>query len=125
METQNQKWVFASYLLLAFLVYFVVFAGGTYLAGMFDLETKVRNIELIVRIGAIVLGGALFLGLVKNERSNTFMSEVVLELSRVTWPTQKETVSATFIVIVMVLISGVVLWFFDSLWTTLLQYILQ
>lgn len=125
METQNQKWVNLSYLVVAALLGYLVFAGGMYLSGLLDWETKIRNIELVIRVTSIAAGGLLFLVLYRNEGSNTFMNEVVLELSKVTWPTQRETASATFIVIVMVLLSGVVLWFFDSLWTTLLQYILQ
>jgi preprotein translocase subunit SecE len=52
------------------------------------------------------------------------MNEVAMELSRVSWPTQKETTAATFMVIIMVVISGMVLGFFDYLWTVLLKWIL-
>ncbi|OFZ19284.1 MAG: preprotein translocase subunit SecE [Bdellovibrionales bacterium GWB1_55_8] len=52
------------------------------------------------------------------------MNEVMVELSRVSWPTQKETTSATMIVLVMVIISGVLLGFLDYLWTVLLKWVL-
>jgi preprotein translocase subunit SecE len=124
METQHQKWVNLSYLAVAALLAYIVFAGGLGLAAQFDWEAKVRNIDLVLRIGSIVAGGALFLALYTNHRSNQFMNEVVTELARVTWPTQKETTSATFIVIIMVLISGAILGFLDYLWTVLLQWVL-
>ena len=67
----------------------------------------------------------LFFILYRNEKTNQFMTEVVVELSRVTWPAQKETSWATFLVIVMVLISGMVLGFFDYLWTVLIKQIIS
>jgi len=48
---------------------------------------------------------------------------VVLELLRVTWPTQKETSHATFLTIVMVLVAGLILGFLDYFWTKLIQWI--
>ncbi|OFZ85855.1 MAG: preprotein translocase subunit SecE [Bdellovibrionales bacterium RIFOXYD1_FULL_55_31] len=51
------------------------------------------------------------------------MNEVMMELSRVSWPTQKETSSATMVVVIMVMISGMVLGFLDYLWTELLRLV--
>ncbi len=69
-------------------------------------------------------GAILFMVLYRNEQANQFMNEVIVELSRVTWPTQKDTSSATLVVIVMVLISGLVLGFLDYCWIHLLKWIL-
>ena len=124
MESQYQKWVNISYLALAALLGFVVFSLSMKIAGTYDLEARVRNIELVVRLLSIVVGALLFFILYKNERANQFSNEVVTELSRVTWPTQKETSSATFIVLIMVLISGMVLGLLDYVWTKLLQWLI-
>ncbi len=124
MDSQNQKWVNLSYLLLSVLLGYIVFAFGLKLMGAYDLEAKVKNFELILRVLSLLVGGVLFLGLAKNDQANQYMHEVVVELSRVTWPTQKDTVAATFVVIIMVLISGVVLSLLDYLWTKLIQMVL-
>jgi preprotein translocase SecE subunit len=124
METSNQKWVNLSYLAAAALLGFIVFTLGLKVASAYDLEARIRNIDLIIRMASVGIAAILFLILYRNERSNQFMNEVVVELSRVTWPTQKETSSATFIVIVMVLISGMVLGLLDYAWTKLIQWIL-
>jgi preprotein translocase subunit SecE len=124
MENQYQKWVNLSYLALAALVGYILFALAIRLVGVYDLETRVQNVELIVRGASVGLGGLVFLILWRHERVNQFMNEVMIELSRVTWPTQKETSSATFVVIVMVLISGAVLGFLDYVWTQLLRLVL-
>jgi len=124
MESQHQKWVNISYLALAILVGYIVFSGGMKISGTYDLEARVRNIELLMRILSIVCGALLFLFLYKHEKSNQFMNEVVVELSRVTWPTQKETTSATIVVIIFVIISGLVLGLFDYIWTVVMKNVL-
>lgn len=53
--------------------------------------------------------------------SNQFLNEVVQELSKVTWPTQKETVLSTGVACVLVVVCALVLLMFDSLWGTILR----
>jgi preprotein translocase SecE subunit len=124
MESQFQKWVNLSYLAAAALLGYLVFALSSKLVGTYDLETRVHNIGLIVQIASVVAGGILFLVLYRNDDANQFMNEVMLELSRVTWPTQKETTSSTIVVIIMVLLSGLILGLLDYFWVTLLKWIL-
>jgi preprotein translocase subunit SecE len=124
MENQYQRWVNLSYLLLAFVVGYIVFALGTRVVGQFDLETRIHNVDLVMRAASFGIGALVFLIFWRHERANQFMNEVMVELSRVTWPTQKETSSGTVVVIVMVLISGLLLGFFDYVWTSLLKTIL-
>ncbi len=125
MESPYQKWVNLSYLALAALLGYVVFVGAIKLSAVYDLEAKVRYADLMVRGLSVASAGLLFLVLWKNAKANQFMNEVMVELSRVSWPTQKETLSATVIVIVMVLISGMILGFFDYVWTEFIQWILR
>lgn len=122
--TQYQKWVNLSYLAVAGLVLYITFTAGQYAVGAYDLESRVRNVELILRGASIVLGGIVFFVLYRHEQANQFMNEVVTELSRVTWPTNKETTNSTIVVIIMVVISGMVLGFFDYVWTNLLKMVI-
>ena len=108
MENQHQKWV----------------QLGQRLVGAYDLEAKVRNAEMILRVVSILAGAILFFVLYRSEQATQFVSEVVVELSRVTWPTQKETSAATILVVIMVLISGLFLGFLDYLWTVILKWII-
>jgi len=124
MENQHQKWVNLSYLAVAILFGYLVFSSTGKLVGAYDLETRVRNIDLFLRIGSVLAGALVFIGLYRNEKANQFMNEVVAELSKVGWPTQKETSSATLIVIVMVVVSGMVLGLLDYFWVQILKWIL-
>src|SRR6185437_484780 len=124
MESQFQKWVNLSYLTVAAIMGLLVFTLVNKLVGTYDLETQIRNIELFVQVGSVACGAILFVILYRNDTANQFMNEVMLELSRVTWPTQKETTSATIVTFVMVLISGIALGFFDWLWGALMKFVL-
>lgn len=124
MESNYQKWVNLSYLAVAILLGYLVFSLAAKFVGIYDLETRVRNVDLIIRGLSVVAAGILFLVLYRNQQANQFMNEVMVELSRVTWPTQKETINGTIVVIIMVIFSGLVLGLLDYLWTTLLKWIL-
>ena len=125
METpQYQKWVNLSYLAIAGLIVYLTFTAGQYAAGAYDLEARVRSIDLVVRVASVFLGALTFLVLYRHAAANQFMNEVMTELARVTWPTGKETSNGTIIVIVMVIVSGVVLGLFDYVWTNLLKMVL-
>ena len=121
MESQYQKWVNISFVAVAALVAFILFSFGLKASATFDLETKFRSIENLLRIGSILIGAAVFFVLYSNTKINEFTGDVMAELARVTWPTNKETYSATFVVIVMVLIAGVVLALLDFIWVKLIQ----
>ncbi|MEK6706951.1 MAG: preprotein translocase subunit SecE [Bdellovibrionota bacterium] len=125
METQYKKWVSLSYLGLAVLVSYIVSVMAAKIVGVYDLETRIRNIDWIVRALSLTLGGIVFFVLYLNDKVNGFMNEVMVELSRVAWPTQKETSSATLVVIVMVIITGLLLGFLDYLWTLLINGLLK
>ncbi|MBS1963715.1 MAG: preprotein translocase subunit SecE [Bdellovibrionales bacterium] len=124
MENSTNKAVLISFGAFAVLIGYIVFAGLFKLAGVYDFEAKIKSIDLVIRLVSIAIGALLFLILYKNDSANQFMHEVVTELARVTWPTSKETISATWIVLIMVLVTGALLGLFDKFWTLVIQWIL-
>ena len=124
MENQFQKWVSLSYLVAAGIVAYLCFSLSLNLSSTFELETKYRHIDLAVRGVSLVAGLITFLVLYLNRSANQFMNEVMLEVSRVTWPTSNDTVKATFIVVIMVIVTGMILGALDQLWTKLIQWAL-
>jgi preprotein translocase subunit SecE len=67
----------------------------------------------------LVTAIALTIVLKRNERVSTYALEVGNELSKVTWPTWKETKMATFIVIIITIIISLILGVFDWVWAAL------
>jgi preprotein translocase SecE subunit len=124
MENQRQKWVNMTFLFSALMVAGVAFIGLSKLSAVYNLESSFKQIDLYLRIGSIALGAALGFGLYFNDKSNAFMNEVILEMSRVTWPASKDTTNATIWVIVFVLVAGALLGAFDSLWSWIIKMLL-
>jgi preprotein translocase SecE subunit len=125
MDQQHQKFVNISYILFAALIGYLAFAGMMKVSGTFDLESKVKSIEYIIRTGSVVLGFLIFAVLYRNTTANTFMGDVAVELlTKVTWPTIKETQVATGVVFVTVIIASLILGFFDWIWALAIKAIL-
>ena len=58
------------------------------------------------------------------EQSRTFLSEVQVELKKVTWPTQRDTVAGTVSVIAIVVVIGLVLFGADAILGWLMRMVL-
>ncbi len=73
----------------------------------------------VTKLLGVVLGAAGTVALYKNPKSIAYTNEVVAELRKVTWPTKKETQTATTVVIVTTLVMSVILFFIDNIWGAL------
>ena len=124
MENQRQKWVNLIFTAVAILVAAVLFVGFSKISAIYNLESSVKSIDIFIRLGSILLGAAVGFGLYFTDTSNAFMNEVVLEMSRVTWPAAKATVNATIWVMVFVLVAGAFLGAFDSLCAWVIKMII-
>jgi preprotein translocase subunit SecE len=58
-------------------------------------------------------------------RIKTFFAESKLELTRVVWPTRKETIDSTWRLLVLVILAGIYLGLVDSLWSRLLSLVIS
>jgi len=72
--------------------------------------------ESVVTAGAVVAGLVTAVILYKTAPVYGIVHGVSEELSKVTWPTRKETSSSTIVVIVTSIVAGLVLFLFDSVW---------
>lgn len=124
MESQRQRIVNLVFVTLSALLSYVAYELVSRVIAYFDLEARVRNVDLMLSVGSVVLGLICFAVLYRRDDTNQFANEAVAELERVSWPAPKDTVKATGVVLVMVLISGVILGGLDSLWAWLIRFIL-
>ena len=69
--------------------------------------------DFVVHFLPVILGGALFLSLQFNKSILVWGDEVVVEIKRVVWPSRRDSVAMTIVVVIMVLVSAVVIWAFD------------
>jgi len=86
-------------------------AGALYATYYLNFSSPVKA---IIWIGWLV--GVLLFGLLtsKGMQIYNFAKEAKIELQKVVWPSRQETVQTTFIVMIMVTITGFVLWGVDS-----------
>jgi preprotein translocase subunit SecE len=59
----------------------------------------------------------------RSKKVHSFVVEVCVELSKVTWPTRKETWSQTILVIIVSVIAAVILGVFDAMWSQITDFI--
>jgi preprotein translocase subunit SecE len=75
--------------------------------------------------GAMIVAGLATLIAWRNEPLFELANEVTTELSKVTWPTRKQTVHSTIVVIITTVISAGFLGMFDGIWSWVSRLIYQ
>lgn len=78
-----------------------------------------RPSELYSNVAGITVAIAGTLYAWRREDWFKFCTEVVIEISQVTWPTRAETRAATIVVIVMTFISALILFGMDKVWSAI------
>jgi len=73
--------------------------------------------EALVTAAAVVVGLLAAMAMYRHKPSHELAYEVADELSRVTWPTRKETSNSTVIVVVTSVITAAILFLFDTVWS--------
>lgn len=72
-----------------------------------------------VTASSALLAAVIALRLYKHEASNRLATEVVGELTKVTWPSRQETSSSTIVVIITSLIAAAIIGGFDFIWSAI------
>jgi len=73
--------------------------------------------QLLLGAVAALIAGVVTLIVWKNEHVFELASDVTTELRKVTWPSRRETVSSTIVVIVTTIIASLLLGLFDGMWS--------
>jgi len=101
---------------------FVILGGG--IAGFYYWSDE----SLLLRVvGLLVLSAVALFVAVQTEKGRTaweFVRESHTEVRKVVWPTRKETVQTTLIVIAMVGLVAIILWLLDGLLAWLVKLML-
>ena len=93
----------------------IVIAGS---AGVYWLNDASALLRAAIVVLSVVGAGAVALASAPGQLAWQFAVGTRAEVRKVVWPTRKETVQATLVVIVMVIIVGLYLWLLDvfSFW---------
>jgi preprotein translocase subunit SecE len=75
--------------------------------------------EVIATVASAAVGLGVAFGLYRNEKSHRLVSDVVAELSKVTWPSRKETYASTIVVVITSIIAAAIVGSFDFVWSAI------
>ncbi len=82
-------------------------------SGAFGVVARATSSDLVQHGLPVVIGFGVFLALQFNPKILIWGDEVVTEISKVVWPSRKDTFGMTVVVCIMVLISSFVVMGFD------------
>jgi preprotein translocase subunit SecE len=125
MEKDDSFWLNVAYVVLAACLIYVYWLSiemigvqTNWIVKYADWFNPVKNI-LPIALGA----GTVFILRFDSEKHQYYL-ESITELRKVIWPTGPDTRRMTLVVCWVVGIFGVILFFFDSLWSYLLKLVL-
>lgn len=90
-------------------------AVWTILADTIDAVPEPDSTMIAVGAGLVAFISAVIA--YRSQKIHTFVLEVCVELSKVSWPTRKETWSQTVVVLIVSVIAAIILGVYDAVWS--------
>lgn len=112
-EKSNQSLVNFAFVVCGFLAYFIVAVLFESLADAFGPVARLRAMEAAKHGLPVGLGLITFLALFLNKKVHAFADEVIVEIRKVVWPSQRDTMAMTIVCCVMVIVAGIGFGVFD------------
>ena len=121
----NKKAITVSFVVLGLLVGFVTHLLMQFLAQSFVIFARIESNEIYSNGIPVLLGAIVFIALQFNKHTVEFTDGVVGELRKVVWPSGKDTGLMTVVVVITLVISGVIVGVYDSIWAYLINSIVK
>ena len=107
------------YLVAVVVAFYVLQWSIDWVWGYFGTPPSEFKITIVSAAIATITGVVMY----RSDKYYYLANEVATELKKVTWPTAKEVRTATFVVVVMAIISAVILGLFDFVWSNLTELV--
>lgn len=101
-----------------------VLVVGAALGGFYYYADQSLLLRVIGLLAAAGVATAIVLQTAAGQQAWTYFGEARTEVRKVVWPTRKETVQTTLVVMVMVFIVALILWIFDSILTWVVKMLM-
>lgn len=125
MEKTINKIMMVSFVCGAFLVGYSVQVFNTLLSSSWGTYARLTDSELLSN-GLPIIFGLLFFVYVNFSKSvKTWAQEVIVEVSKVVWPSKKDTWAMTVFVCFFMILTGVLLGLFDLVSGYLIRFIIE
>lgn len=124
-DKTNKKIISVSFVVAGLLVGIVARVLFDTLGGMFAVVERFRSIEGLKHGLPIVAGIATAMVLFLNPKVRVWADEVVSEIRKIVWPSQRDTTVTTTAVCVMVVVAGLGLSVIDYVSSILIKWIVN
>jgi len=104
-----------------FFIVFLMIGGGIY--GFYHFADEAFIFRVVGLIAVIAMAFGVAITTEAGANSVSFSRAAVIEMRKTVWPTKKETMQTTAIVMVMVIIMGLVLWLFDTVLVWIIRWL--
>lgn len=125
MEKTVNKVMMVSFVGGAFLVGYVARVMITLLSSSWGAFARVTDSQLIQHGAPIGLGVAFFIYASFSKKVRGWAHDVVIEISKIVWPSRKDTTAMTIVVCFFMIMTGIILGLFDFFSSQVIQFIIE
>jgi len=125
MDQTNKKIITVSFLATAALVGYILSVLLQLLEASVSFFARLAENDLFTHGLPIAASILVFLFLQFNSKTHKWAEEVVVEIRKMVWRTQKDTIAVTIAVCIMVIISGLVLGLLDFVSGKVINYFIS
>ncbi len=125
MEKTINKIMMVSFVCGAFLVGYTIQVLNTLLASSWGAYARLTDSEIVSNLLPIAAGLLFFIYLVSSKKVRQWSQEVIVEISKVVWPSKKETTALTVFVCIFMIFTGILLGIFDYFSSQVIQAIIE
>ena len=101
----------------------LIVSGG--IAGFYYYGDQMLLMRVLGLLAAAGIATAVFLQTALGRQTWAYMGEARTEVRKVVWPTRKETVQSTLVVMAMVVLIAIILWIFDWILTQVVRMVMD
>ena len=120
----NRRWVLISLVVGTALLWGTGFLLMRQLNAMFRLSTLIPYGDVVVQVLPVVIAAGTFFWIFRSSQKMEFLDEVVGETSKVTFPSRKDTVASTIVVVITILIIAAILGVYDAVCNWVIQKVI-
>lgn len=125
MEKTYNKIIAVSFVMAAVFIGYVVSVFINVLSNLWGTFARLANSPAVVHGVPVAVGAICFFYMILNPKVKAWAGEVALEISKVVWPSVKDTRALTIVVCVIILISALILSLLDYVSSEVVRLILN
>lgn len=125
MNKTNSKLLTISFALFSFLIGFSLHLILKSFSGAFAIIARMNENDLFKHGLPVIVGLVIFFYLQFNKKTLEWGSDVVLEITKVVFPTKADTTALTIVVVIFVMISSVIITLFDFVSNAIVKHIIN